>query len=372
MIAPRVLLEDTYATYPHSNGYYDEGRRVALGRADGTEEIVGVRWDGDGSPEVLLSAEFLAAESDQVREPWSVDAPQHSAPWFDIALQAQTLVCARGGALFQVELAAASRTPRVAYRSAEGWTLDGLTSVSADGRTAVIGESREGEHRALLLDLAGGGAKEILRHPWHANHFHLAPADESWVGYSHEGASTAVDDRMWAWHPQHASSGRPVVDQRRLSDSPGAAVAIGHERWKFHDVGAVVIAYGESPAGPRGVYETYVDGRAPRLVSPGDRDWHCGISRDGSAIIVDTTGSAATPGRGWSDAGRASSLVLIDARTGRRQVLAETGFLAHPYHPHPSFVPDGTAVVFNHVEFDGDGEVRRRGAAVLPLDGRRG
>lgn len=368
MITPRVLLEDTYATYPHSNGYYDEGRRVALGRADGTEEIIGVRWDGEGGPEVLLSAEFFASESDQVVEPWTEDSPQRSVPWFDIALQAQTMVCARGGALFQVELSAATPRPRVAYRVSEGWKLDGLTSVSADGRTALISESREGDYRALLLDLAGGDTREILRHPWHANHFHVAPADESWVGYSHEGASTSVDDRMWAWHAQHAPSGRQAVDQRQISDTPGTAVAIGHERWKFHDVGAVVIAYGESPAGPRGVYETYVDGRAPRLVSPGDRDWHCGISRDGSAIIVDTTGSALARGRGWSDAGRASSIVLIDALTGRRRVLAETGFIAHPYHPHPSFVPDGTAVVFNHVEFDGDGDVRRRGAAVLQLD----
>lgn len=368
MITPRMLLEDTYATYPHSNGYYDDGRRVALGRADGTEELIGVRLDGDGGPEVLLPAEFIASESEQVVEPWAVDLPQRSVPWFDIALNAQTLVCARGNALFQVELADETPTPHVAYRSPDGWKLDGLTSISADGRTALISESCEGEHRALVLDLTRGSTREIVRHPWHANHFHLAPADESWVGYSHEGASTSVDDRMWAWHPQHASLGGPVVDQRQLSDTPGVAVAIGHERWKFHDVGAVVIAYGESPAGPRGVYETYVDGRAPRLVSPGERDWHCGISRDGSAIIVDTTGPALTPGRGWSDAGRASSLVLIDALTGRRQVLAETGFIAHPYHPHPSFVPNGTAVVFNHVEFDGDGDVRRRGAAVLQLD----
>lgn len=368
MNTPRMLLEDTYATYPHSNGFYDEGRRVALGRADGNEEIIGVRLDGEGDPEVLLSAEFIASESGQAVEPWTVASPHRSVPWFDIALDAQTLVCARGSALFQVELAHEAPEPRVAYRSADGWRLDGLTSVSADGRTALISESREGEYRALVIDLALGGAREVVRHPWHANHFHFVPADESWIAYSHEGESTSVEDRMWAWHARKDPKGRPVVDQRQLSETPEAVLAIGHERGKFHDPGAVVIAYGESPAGPRGVYETYLDGRAPRLLSPGERDWHCGISRDGSALIVDTTGSAASPGRGWADAGRASSLVLIDASTGRRRVLAETGFIAHPYHPHPSFTPDGSAIVFNHVEFGGDGEVRRRGAAVLQLD----
>jgi hypothetical protein len=367
MSTPHILLEDTYATYPHCNGYYDGGNRVALGRADGTEEIVGVRWEGAGDPEVLLPAEFIASESGHRQEPWSVESPQRSVLWFDIALDAQTLVCARGGALFHVELAAERRAPRVAYRSTDGWTLDGLTSVTSDGRTAVISESREGEHRALLLDLAEGTTTEIVRHPWHANHFHFAPADESWIGYSHEGLSTSVEDRLWAWHPLHAPEGRSIVDQRELADAPGAAVALGHERWMFHDVGAVVIVYGESPAGLRGVYETFVDGRAARLISAGERDWHCGISRDGRRIIVDTTGPEDAPGRGWADAGNASSLVLVDAVTGARRVLADTGFIAHPYHPHPSFTPDGTAIVFNHVEFDAAGTVRLRGAAMLPL-----
>lgn len=367
MSAPRILLDDSYATYPHSNGYYAEGRRIALGRADGIDEIVGVNLDGTGDPEVLLPAALLASESDRAAEPWSTEAPRNAVPWFDVALDAQTLVCAWGDALFQVELATQTRAPRIAYRAGDGWTLDGLTSVAADGRTVAISESRDGEHRALLLDLEDGTATEIVRHPWHANHFHFVPADESWIGYSHEGSSTAVDDRLWAWHPQQAPEGRRVVDQRMLSETPGVAVALGHERWMFHDVGAVVVGYGESPGGPRGVYQAYVDGRSPRLISSGERDWHCGISRDGSWIVVDTTGPAEAPGRGWSGAGSASSIVLIDAATGARRELASTGFIAHPYHPHPSLTPDGTAVVFNHVDFDETGAVRRRGAAVLPL-----
>lgn len=368
MTNPRVLLEDSYATYPHSNGYYDEGRRVALGRADGAEEIVGVSLDGAADLEVLLPAAFIASESGRSAEAWSVEAPQRAVPWFDVAIDAQTLVCAWGGVLFQVELSAQRRAPRVAYRAGDGWTLDGLTSITADGRTVVISESRDGEYRALLLDLADGSSSEIVRHPWHANHFHFAPADESWIGYSHEGASTAVEDRLWAWHSRHAPEGRSVVDQRLLSERPDAAVALGHERWMFHDVGAVVIGYGESPTGPRGVYQAFADGRVPRLLSPGERDWHCGISRDGSRIVVDTTGPADAPGRGWSEAGSASSIVVIDADTGARRTLGETAFIAHPYHPHPSFTPDGTAVVFNHVEFEAGGAVRRRGAAVLPLE----
>lgn len=363
--SPRILLDDSYATYPHSNGYYDGGARIALGMAAGADEIVGVRLDGSGEPEVLLSAEAIAAESDL--PPWSESELARSVPWFDVALDAQTLVCARDDALFVVELAG-DRTPRIAHRPADGWALDGLTSVSADGRTALVSEMRDGVHRALTVDVRTGATTEIVRHPWFANHFHLVPADESWIGYSHEGAATQVDDRLWAWNREDAPDGRRVVDQRTLSAQPPAAVALGHERWMFHDTGAVVVAYGESEAGPRGIYEVFVDGRAPRLVSAGERDWHCGITRDGRTIVVDTTGPADLPGRGWADAGTASSIQLIDAASGERRTIAETGFISHPYHPHPSFTPDGGAVVFNHVERDERGAVIRRGAAIVVRD----
>ncbi|GAA5196420.1 hypothetical protein [Microbacterium jejuense] len=371
--APRLLLENAYATYPHANGYYgDGGRRVALGRAAGVDEIVGVAWDAaapsGGEPEVLVPAGFLVAASGHERSAWSPEAPTRSVPWFDVGLRSHTLVCAHGDALIAVELSDAVRRPRVAYRSQEGWTLDGLAGVAADGRTAAVTEEREGVHRALLVELGDGSSREILRHRWHANHVHFAPADEGWIGYSHEGPATAVDDRVWAWHSTAAPSGRPVVDQRALSHDPPDAVALGHERWMFHDLGAVVVAYGESPAGPRGVYEVFVDGRPPRLVSAGERDWHVGISRDGRRLVVDTTGPAGAPGRGWEHAGTSSSIVLIDAVTGERRTLVEAGFIAHPYHPHPSFTPDGSAVVFNHVERDSAGAVVRRGVAIVDVD----
>jgi len=368
----RILRENTYATYPHCNGYYDGGRRVVLGRADGVEELIGVPLDGadggDQDEQVLLPASVIAAESGISVEPWSPEEPLRSVPWFDVALEAQTLICVRGDAVFIVELAAAERTPRVAYRPRDDWALDGLSSITADGRTAVIGEARDGEYRGLLLDVADGTAREIVRHPWHANHFHFSPSDESWVGYSHEGPAASLDDRLWGWHADHAPQGRPMVDQRALSDEPGEFVALGHERWSFHDTSVMAVAYGESVAGPRGIYEVHADGRPPRLVSAGDRDWHCGVSRDGSRIIVDTTGPAFAPGRGWADAGTRSSLVLIDVATGERRMMADTGFIAHPYHPHPSFTPDGSAVVLNHVEHGADGRVLRRGAALLRID----
>lgn len=133
----------------------------------------------------------------------------------------------------------------------------------------------------------------------------------------------------------------------------------------FHRPGAVVVAYGESEAGPRGLWQVLPDGEA-RLVSPGERDWHCGISRDGKWAVVDTSGPADAPGRGWQNAGRESSIVAVDTETGERTLLATTGHEPHPYHPHPSITPDGRSVVFNHVQHTPTGAISR-GAAVVSL-----
>ncbi len=71
----RLLLEGAYATYPHYNGYWRDGRAVALVREGGAGfEVIGV--DLDGANQVVL-LELDAADG---------------APWIDIALDAETMV----------------------------------------------------------------------------------------------------------------------------------------------------------------------------------------------------------------------------------------------------------------------------------------
>jgi Tol biopolymer transport system component len=130
---------------------------------------------------------------------------------------------------------------------------------------------------------------------------------------------------------------------------------VGHERWKFHEPGAVVVGYGASRGEPRGIYEVSTSSRS-RLVSEGDRDLHVNISRDGRWIVVDTSGPHDQPGKGWEDVNGVSDILLIDAASGARRWLARTRLGArHPYHPHPCFSPDGRHIYFNEASGEGCG-----------------
>ncbi|MBF4571552.1 hypothetical protein ITJ64_03395 [Herbiconiux sp. VKM Ac-1786] len=365
----RLLLEDSYATYPHSNGFVGGGSGLVLGIAGGRPRLVRVDPAGPAAdPVEVVSAEEFRRASDGVDAPsWSPTAPTTPVPWFDVALETDVLVTCWGNQLLLTDDLERAGGLRPLYRPETGWVLHELMSISADGSAAYVSESDGVEWTLRRVDVGGGGSEPIVRLPWHANHVHPVPADESWLLFSHEGPAATVPDRMWAIDERHASAAGPVFDQLAFSDTAGTPVSVGHERGMFHEPGAVVVAYGESPTGPRGLVQTFLDGRPPRLVSAGDRDWHCGISRDGRQMVVDTSGPWEAPGRGWADAGRASSIVLVDAESGARRELARTGFIGHPYHPHPSFTPDGTAVLFNHVEFDELGEPVARGAALVPV-----
>ncbi|MFC9558666.1 hypothetical protein [Agromyces sp. NPDC056965] len=371
--ASRFLADEAYATYPHCNGYYDHGRRLVVGRAgDGTPRLFGIAVDDptDDAPELLLDLGALigGAGTDVAAQ----DPPMGATAWFDVALDAQVLAAAWAERVVVRDLADAASVPAVVYVSPADWSLDGLVSISADGARLIVNETRGVVRRIVEVRLVDGAAHELLRLDWWANHSHLCPADEDWIGFAHEGSATTVHDRVWGWHPEHAPDGRALVAQHEIVDaaaagSPAASVALGHERWMFHEPGAIVVAYGDSPVGPRGVHLVPVDGRPVRLLSAGDRDWHCGISRDGTHVVVDTTGPEGAPGRGWQDAGERSSIVLIDVADGTRTVLDETSFEPHPFHPHPSFTPDGRGIVYNRVERDADGAVTRRGVAIVAV-----
>src|SRR5262249_46904384 len=150
----------------------------------------------------------------------------------------------------------------------------------------------------------------------------------------------------------HDGETQQILNQHEISDTPGEFVAVGHERWLHHTLGAAVVAYGESEAGPRGLYLAQ-PGKPPTLARAGDRFWHCGVSRDGRLAVVDTTGPSDAPGRGWQHAGDVSDVLLIDLQTTQQVRLARTRAASHPFHPHPIFTPAGDAVLFNSMNADG-------------------
>ncbi|KRV50648.1 hypothetical protein AQ490_16815 [Wenjunlia vitaminophila] len=340
------LLDAAHLPYPHTNGFHHGGERLVLARyspAVGGTGLSSVRWRGPTTDERPLC-----------ELPPSTPGPGGPV-WPDVALAAERAAFTWNGTLYVLDLE--SGTLERLYAAADGHTLQDLCSITAEGDRVVVMEHPLHQRvpvRCLEVSLTGQ-VRQLFATGWFANHPCHSPHDQSWLAYSHEGPACDVRDRVWAWHPDHAPDGACVYDQGPL--------AVGHERWMFHDLGAVVCAYGVSEAGPRGLYMVHPDGRGARLVSGGERDWHCDISRDGRWAVVDTTGPHDAPGRGWDNAGHTSDVLLVEVATGTRTVLARTGADSHPRHPHPVFTPDGTSVLYNA----GDPATGAVAVAVVPL-----
>ncbi|MGW7680873.1 oligogalacturonate lyase family protein [Kribbella sp. NPDC054772] len=331
-----------HLTYPHANGFHAGGDRLAT-----------VRWDPERLAFGIASVPWRDPRSHDVREICTV-LGQHDGEgtvWFDVARSAERLVGVWANALHLVDLADEASTPETVYRAPYGCTLQALVSINAAGDRALISEEWPGSFRLLEVDLATGAVEELHDRTWWANHAHYCPADEGWIGFSHEGTADSVPDRVWARHGTELPAGGCVLTQPE-------DLFFGHERWAHHAVGAVVVAYGISPGERRGLYWTSPDEPAGRLLSRGDRFWHCDISRDGTLAVVDTTGPADQPGTGW-DGGNTSDVLLVDLRDGRTTPLARTLATRHPAHPHPIFAPDGSAVLFNNLDPDGTVSISR-------------
>lgn len=322
-----IVAANAHLTYPHTNGFLND-ELVLAGYKPGLGATGIIRVDG--RPSCTLG-------------------PRDGGPgpvWFDIALDADFMAWVWNGVLYGLR---PGDQPQVIYKPDSEYTVQGLCSVTRRGDRVVVMRESADEYTCLDIDVATGDVRELFTRTWFANHVQHSPYDESWIGFSHEGNATQTPDRMWAWHPRSTTC---VLNQTAISDTAGIPVAVGHERWAFHDLAAVVCAYGESEAGPRGIYMVHPDGRPPRLVSAGDRFWHCDISRDGHWAVVDTTGPVDAPGRGWDNAHGVSDVVLVEMSTGSQTPLARTFASRHPHHPHPVFTPDGSAVLFNHTDPD--------------------
>lgn len=337
----RLCAPWTYFTYPHCNGFTSDGRALVLGRCIG-DRIQLIRRDlADGHEDELISFPVGTTPN---------------ALWYDISLETDRLAIVADNRILVADLAG-GRSFREVHRGQDGWMVHSIPSISGDGRRLAIGETRQdgsphGATRIRELDLASGVFSDLFSYTFNGGHIHYCPADEAWIGYCHEGDTTGIPDRLWGWHREREPHGRCLFDQ--ASDVPGSLLCVGHERWCYHSASAVVVAYGASPHGPRGIYEVPVVGRS-RLISGGDRDWHVNISRDGRQMILDTTGSLDCAGCGWANGDGRSDVVLVDVDTGRRSWLTRTHEAGlrftlprnHPWHPHPHLGPDGHLAVFN-------------------------
>ncbi|EIP98260.1 hypothetical protein OpiT1DRAFT_02713 [Opitutaceae bacterium TAV1] len=350
---PRTLCafaQRRYLTYPHANGFADGGRSLVFGQRDTNEYSL---WKHD-----------LVTGAERHISTWPRALCPGDMLWFDIARHVNRLAVVTKNTLHIIDLGYPGSAPVPVYRPSTAATLIPLPSITADGTRVILGQ-RTGINGHATIDLIEISLppparltcsilhpppRPLARFDWPANHFHLCPADETWIGLCHEGPALQVAARVWAWHAQHAPRGRP------LFDNAAAGLAIGHERWAFHSPCTYAVAYGESPREPRGVYQIFNDARPARLISEGNRDWHVSPSHCGRWLVIDTTGPHDAPGRGWENAASISDILLIDTATGRRHFLARSR-LRHDchLHPHPVFSPDGSTIFYNESSPDATG-----------------
>lgn len=343
----QVCAPWTWFAYPHTNAFTADGRAMVLGRFDGTRTLL-LRRDLHDGREVELAAFPAAGPAPVVR-------------WYDLSLRSDRLATVVDDRIMVADLAG-DGVFREVHRGIDGWSVHILPSISTDGSRLVVAETRQdgsvhGLTRVRELVLASGTWTDCFTATFHVGHVHYCPGDEGWIAYCHEGDTTRIPDRMWAWHRTLAPHGRCVFDQ--ASSVAGSPLCVGHERWCWHAASAVTVAYGVSPHGPRGIYEVPAFGPA-RLVSGGDRDWHVNVSRDGRTAILDTTGSLDCSGAGWANSDGRSDVVLVDMASGARTWLARTHEAGlrfgqprnHPWHPHPHLGPDGRLAVFNDFTAD--------------------
>ncbi len=326
--------EGYYLTYPHSNGFWDSGRRMIVGQK--LETIIAL-WEMD------LSG---GSRRKVVVKPYEPDDPV--VLWFDVALEAGILVHFADGAVQTVDLHGADGSTMLSRGASTASMELVMVSITPDANQVLFSCGKPEQREAWLIDTLSGEASQILSKSWCANHFHFSPFNAEWIGFCHEGPTETIPDRVWAWHAHKAPQGR------RLFDNGARGLCVGHERWAFHNESVIAVAYGLSPSGPRGLYQLFTDGTEAKLLSEGQRDWHVDISRDGRWAVVDTTGPFDAPGRGWEGANGVSDIILIDVTTGVRTPLARTHYHAsHPCHPHPIFTPDGRWILFNDSHADG-------------------
>ncbi|MDF3130121.1 hypothetical protein P0Y35_13010 [Kiritimatiellaeota bacterium B1221] len=357
ILSRTFLGENGFNTYPHMNGFVDGGRGLVYMRS--FPACRKLYWRDLERGEEKMLAEFDAA------------VPGNS---WDVGLHTHRLAMILGNQAWIMDLDN-PRDKKTVYTPKPGVELDDLCSLSKDGKKLLCGEHHEGANVAVEIDLESGEVRELFTKSWYANHFHYCPYDENWVAFSHEGKTEEIPDRCWVWHAEHAPEGKCVFEQD--SEIPGVKLCVGHERWCFHDASGYAPAYAHSPAGKRGLYEVFGDGRPAVLRWKSDIIWHCTMDLSGRYAAVDTAGPIRE--EPFTEKEYAEHLAyfkkhdqakipidgdvaLLDLETQRYVYIASARWSKHPYHPHPAISPDGRWVTWN------DDDPNKKGVWLAEID----
>jgi hypothetical protein len=326
--------ENTYYTYPHSNGFLPNGACVLASPTDGL-----------GNPSLdYLSFDFNTGNSvliAHLRDPRMYYAIDRKG----------MMAVPRTHGVFLIDTTRKGDPPRSLFYD-ESLRAHADCDISADGKTLLLSVTRvdaSDVHRADQIDVATGRSETIMETDWIIDHVHFSPFDPSWIALS--DAEPKKYMRLWVWNGQQAPAGRQLFKQVKPD---GKVFDIGHERAMFNRRSMLVVAYGSnSNARPCGLYEVEFDG-AVRLVSESMRDLHCNVSRDGRWAAVSLQGThedlMQRIGMDWLDQGPGygfSDVMVVNMATGVRQFLyrGTNSAKGQPYEVQPTISPDGKWVL---------------------------
>ncbi len=325
--------DNTYFTYPHSNGFLSDGRCLLACPPTGnpSEGLELIAFDpATGSAERRVHV-------------------RGTRMYYSISRNNNVLISKKEGADV-IDLKEKNPVTR-RILAEQDWIVSADNDISPDGKFALLTRSHYSipeNYRTDVVEIASERVRTILAPGWPMDHAHFSPYDPSWISLAANRKQEM--ERLWVWNAEKAPLGRSLF---RQIFPGGKKFVAGHERAMFHKLALLFVAYGQSTAGPRGLYEVTFEGLF-RLVSESARDLHCNISRDGHWAVVSQQGTyspeGARPTGDWLNTGLGygfSDVIIVNMRSGVRQFLyrGTNATAGQPYEVHPAISPDGRWVL---------------------------
>lgn len=172
-----------------------------------------------------------------------------------------------------------------------------------------------------------------------AGHPCINPKNPDLVMFCHEAAGSAyVGDRVWVGNYTTGESVNFFKEAIRRDGFSGETN--GHEIWSYNgqDIYTCKTYNQTSTIGEAGIVRISIDGIEREYINSDYEYIHASADKTQNFIAADI------PGIGGKDA----VVALIDARTYKSFLLTSypESNGNHPYHPHPSFSPDSSKILF--------------------------
>ena len=211
----------------------------------------------------------------------------------------------------------------------------GCMTMHPDGRSALTTFTQDGLCRLARLWLETGEAEIIFEDPNGFGRAQFCGDGSGTIRFSGGRLNALPTDShqaFWAIEQDGTNLRAPIRQQ--------ADEEFTHDTWLGRGREVIHIQCTNDrdwEIYPSTIRAAHADTGESRVIARRGSYWHCSSSPDGKRIVSDTN---------WPQRG----LVLIDVETGKERMLCwpgESGGSAGWGHPHPSFSPDGTRVLYN-------------------------